>query len=235
MFNTLVKDGDLYWNASFQRIVDELELDISGPRLREVWGAGDQAFRESRTRANIPFRSYNQAWASSFRRSFASLELSGSADAAVEIINGDMARRPAYEDTAAALSRLKGSVRLAVLSNADDRVLIPIAQDLGFPFEAILSSEAARAYKPRPAIFKNILGTLKVSPAEAVYVGDRQYEDVQGAFSVGITTAWINRAGLPRNPDLPAPDYELASLLELPDIVARSGQTVPTPPKETTL
>ncbi len=223
MFNTLVKDGETYWNASFQRIVDEMGLGISATRLRQVWGAGDQAFRESRTREDVPFRSYNEAWASSFRRAFTLLGLTGSDVDAVEIINGDMAGRPAYEDTAAALSQLEGSVRLAVLSNADDRVLLSIAQGLGFPFAAVLSSEAARAYKPRPAIFKNILGTLNVSPAEAVYVGDRQYEDVQGASSVGMAAAWINRACLPRNPDLPTPDYELASLLELPDIVARSG------------
>ena len=222
MFNTLVKDGEPYWNASFRRIVGELDLGISATRLREVWSTGDQAFRESRTLENVPFRSYCDAWSSSFRRSFAALGLAASPDAALEIVINDMAHRPVQADTMEALSQLQGSVRLAVLSNADDRFLVPIARDLGFPFEAVLSSEAAHSYKPRPELFNNILGLLDIAPTEAVYVGDRQYEDVQGASSVGMPVAWINRERVASDPNLPVPDHNLSSLLELPAIVSRS-------------
>ena len=62
MFNTLVEDGETFWNASFERIVTELGLGITGARLREVWATGDQAFRASRTQDNAPFCSYCDAW-----------------------------------------------------------------------------------------------------------------------------------------------------------------------------
>ena len=223
MFNTLVEDGETFWNASFERIVTELDLDITGARLREVWSTGDQFFRESRTQDNAPFRSYCEAWSSSFQNAFAVLGLDASPGDALDIVVQDMAVRPVQPDTQEALSQLQGTVRLAVLSNADDRFLVPIAQGLGFPFEAVLSSEAARSYKPQPKLFRDIVEILKITPQEAVYVGDRQYEDVQGANSAGMPAAWINREGMPLNPGLPTPDHSLTTLLELPGIVARSN------------
>ena len=223
MFNTLVEDGETFWNASFERIVTELGLGITGARLREVWATGDQAFRESRTQDNAPFCSYCDAWSSSFQHAFAALGLDASPGDALDIVVQDMAARPVQPDTKEALTQLQGTVRLAVLSNADDRFLVPIAQGLGFPFEAVLSSEAARSYKPQPKLFLNILEILKITPQEAVYVGDRQYEDVQGATSAGMPAAWINREGVALNPALPTPDHSLTTLLELPGIVARSN------------
>ena len=52
-------------------------------------------------------------------------------------------------------------------------------------------------------------------PEECLYVGDRQLEDVKGAGSVGMGTVWVNRNGEPLDPDLPSPDYQVGSLLEL--------------------
>ena len=56
-----------------------------------------------------------------------------------------------------------------------------------------------------------------------MYVGDRQYEDVKGASGVGMASVWINRTGAVLNPELPTPDYQINSLLELPGIL--TGET----------
>ena len=216
MFNTLVKDGESYWIESFQRVIDQQGLGISAIELRLEWSTGDQSFREQRVTDRVPFESYRQAWQRSFRRTFASLGLNGDSERAVESLIGDMGRRPLHDDTMEALESLKGKYRVAVLSNVDDCVLDVCLERLDYPFEAALSSEAARSYKPRPELFGQLVGRLGIRPGEAVYVGDKQYEDVQGARESGIGSFWINRDEVAPNPGLPDPDYCAKSLLELP-------------------
>ena len=109
---------------------------------------------------------------------------------------------------------------MAVLSNADDGYLLPNVTSLGLNFAQVLSSEEGRAYKPDPGLFREVLRRLNVDPSEAIYVGDRQYEDVQGASTVGMATVWINRIGTPLDPGLPKPDHQINSLLELPGILS---------------
>ncbi len=216
MFNTLVKDGESYWIESFQRVIDQQGLGISAAELRLEWSTGDQSFREQRVTGRVPFESYRQAWQRSFQRTFASLGLNGDSERAVESLIGDMGRRPLHDDTTEALEWLKGKYRVAVLSNVDDCVLDVCLERLDFPFEAALSSEAARSYKPRPELFGQLVGRLGIRPGEAVYVGDKQYEDVQGARESGIGSFWINRDEVAPNPVLPDPDYCAKTLLELP-------------------
>ena len=110
-----------------------------------------------------------------------------------------------------------------MLSNVDDCVLDVCLERLNYPFSAALSSEAARSYKPRPELFRQLVGHLGIRSEEAVYVGDKQYEDVQGARDSGINSFWINRDEVPANPDLPDPDHCAKSLLELPGWL--SGRT----------
>ena len=40
-----------------------------------------------------------------------------------------------------------------MLSNADDDYLFPLIESVGWEFQAVLSSEMARAYKPLPSPF----------------------------------------------------------------------------------
>lgn len=216
MFNTLVKDGEIYWIESFQRVIEQQRLNIPAAELRREWSTGDQAFREQRVTGRVTFESYRQAWQRSFRRTFASLGLNGDSERAVESLIGDMGRRPLHDDTTEALEWLRGKYRVAVLSNVDDCVLDVCLERLDYPFEAALSSEAARCYKPRPELFGQLVGRLGIRPEEAVYVGDKQYEDVQGARDSGIGSFWINRDEVAANPGLPDPDYCAKTLLELP-------------------
>jgi HAD superfamily hydrolase (TIGR01662 family) len=90
---------------------------------------------------------------------------------------------------------------------------------LGLQFAAVVSSEAAGCYKPQPDLFREMLSRLGVSPQAAVYVGDRQFEDVTGASQVGMRAVWVNRLAAPLDPTLPAPDYQVGNLLQLPRLL----------------
>ena len=219
MYQTLVQDPSGQWRTSFKSIVEEQALGISAEQLWEGWHESEEQFRDRRTDPSLPFQTYFDAWAGGFRVAFNRMGVSGDAEAATHRFFADLSRREPFPETLVALEEIQQRYRTAVLSNADDGFLLPNLQLLDIEFEAVLSSEMARSYKPQPALFEAMLNRLSLSPEEAVYVGDRHYEDVHGASSVGINAVWINRGDRGLRDDIPPPAHQVTSLLELPQLI----------------
>ena len=219
MYETLVQNPHSLWRVGFEDIIQEQSLDTNPDILWKEWAPGEAEFRNSRVKPGVPFRSYYQAWRDCFIQAFNKLELNGDPDAATSSFIRYISRRDPYPETVEALKAVQTGRRTAVLSNADDDYLMPNLELLGVQFEAVLSSEKARIYKPLPELFRKMLNMLSVTPEESIYVGDRQLEDVQGATAVGIHAVWVNRYANPPDPDLPEPAYQISSLLELPGLL----------------
>ncbi len=221
MFNTIAQDGPDLWNLSFARIIEEQGLHTTPEMLRHAWDAGSNNFRERRIDPDGPFISYLDGWADAFSRAFNDLNLRGDPAAASQSSIDDLGTRPLFPDVAEALAIVGRDRRLAVLSNADDAYLNPVVARIPAHFEAVVSSEGGQRYKPDRRLFEIALNELQADPAECLYVGDKQFEDVQGARGAGMSVVWINRRGDPLNPDLPAPDAEIRNLLELPAVLGQ--------------
>jgi 2-haloalkanoic acid dehalogenase type II len=86
---------------------------------------------------------------------------------------------------------------------------------LGGCFAHLVTSQDARAYKPRPEMFTAALGLLGLGPHEVIHVGDSLTSDVAGAARLGMPVAWVNRQGRPAPGAGPRPTYEVAGLGEL--------------------
>ena len=215
MYDTLAQNEQHFWQATFEAIVREQGLDTTADRLWAEWRVVEKEFRLSRIKPGVAFKSYYQAWWESFDHAFNVLGLEGDVDAATRRSVQDISQRPAFPETLEALGLIQPRWQTAVLSNADDSFLVPNVARLGVQFAAVVSSEETRCYKPQPELFREGLLRLGVSPQEAVYVGDRQFEDVTGANQVGMRTVWVNRLAAPLDPSLPAPDHQVSSLLEL--------------------
>ncbi len=122
----------------------------------------------------------------------------------------------AFPDARTALVDLKArGVRLAILSNGSPRMLAAAVEAAGFAglFDAVLSVDAVRLYKPRPEVYARVTDALAVAASDAAFVSSNRW-DVMGAASFGFKTFWVNRA---RMPDEYA---ELAPLREIPDLAA---------------
>ena len=221
MYQTLMQDPSGQWRKSFQSIIEEQALDTTGEQLWQVWHESEERFRQRRTDLSLPFQSYFDAWTGGFGAAFDAMGLQGDADAATTRFFADLSKREPFPETVQALRELQPRYRLAVLSNADDGFLLPNLELLDLEFETILSSEMARSYKPQPGLFLEMLRRLSLDPAETVYVGDRHYEDVHGATSVGMNAVWVNRNDRGLREDLPPPRHRVSSLLELPAMLER--------------
>jgi HAD superfamily hydrolase (TIGR01509 family) len=85
-------------------------------------------------------------------------------------------------------------LRLAIVANAwpePARLVRREIAELGVTerVDAIVLSGEVGARKPDPAIFERALAELDVDPVEALMVGDGLATDVQGAASLGMSTA----------------------------------------------
>ena len=224
VYETLAHNNTTLWIDTFGRICGAQGLEIDPGLLYKKWKLAEVMFRKQRLNLNEPeksppFKSYEEAWRDCFSEVFLKLGLQGDAAAAAKDSVRDMGRRQPYEDALEALPVIQASWRTGVLSNADDSYLMPLLSRLGWKFDAVLSSEGARAYKPLPSPFKQVIAMLGIAPQEAIYVGDTLYDDVVGAKGVGMRAAWVNRHGALPEPQLTMPDYQVRSLKELPEIV----------------
>lgn len=133
-----------------------------------------------------------------------------------------------YPDAIACVDALRArGLRLAIVSNADVDMMTQIlkSNDLLGTFDAVVTSEASRAYKPSPAIFESAARSLGAPPTDILHVGDSFVADVVGAKRAGFQAAWLNRpGGLPPPKKRDAkPDLKIDSLSKLPTKIATSG------------
>ena len=128
-----------------------------------------------------------------------------------------------FPDTVEGLAYLKRHVKLGALSNIDDRSLSFSIEKMRVEFDIVVTAERAGAYKPSYPHFVvalNDLGAMGIAPAKLLHVGQSLRADIRPANSLGITSAWIRRAGrtlgsTSHGAELAVPDATFATLAEL--------------------
>jgi putative hydrolase of the HAD superfamily len=116
-------------------------------------------------------------------------------------------------------------LKLAIVSNAFDPgwLLQRDLEQLGLADRidlAVFSSEVGKR-KPHPEIFEVALRKLGVRPADALFVGDRLYEDVRGAGELGMTTVQALWFRADEHPDGGEPDFQAFTQLDVLTVVDR--------------
>lgn len=100
-----------------------------------------------------------------------------------------------YPEVPDALRSLRGLKR-AILSNGSPRMLDAVVHNAGLSelFDAVLSVDTLKTYKPHPSVYRLAVDRLGVPVEEIAFVSSN-FWDVSGATSFGLRTFWINRAG----------------------------------------
>jgi len=100
---------------------------------------------------------------------------------------------PPFEDTIAALRRLKERFRLAILSNVDNALFTETAKQLQVAFDDIITAEEVRSYKPGEAHFREAPRRLNVPVTRILHVAQSLYHDHVPAKRLGFRTVWVKR------------------------------------------
>lgn len=90
---------------------------------------------------------------------------------------------------------------LAVVTNCSERLGRAAVGRVGVDFAAVVTAEAAGAYKPDPAPYRLACERLGHPPSEVAYVAGSPF-DAAGARAQGFPVTWVNRLGDPVPPSL---------------------------------
>jgi 2-haloalkanoic acid dehalogenase type II len=86
-------------------------------------------------------------------------------------------------------------VPVCLVSDADRDRLRAVLDHHSITVESVVTSEDARAYKPRSEPFQLALQRLNLAATDVIHVGDSPASDITGASELGIDTAFVSRDG----------------------------------------
>lgn len=123
-----------------------------------------------------------------------------------------------WPEAVSVLRQLKQDYQLGVVTNCSERLGHLAAEQVGVPFDIIVTSDRAGFYKPDPRPYQLALDQAGIKAKDAVFVAGSAY-DLIGTAKVGIPTFWHNRIGLKAPENAPMPIREMATLNELPNAI----------------
>jgi 2-haloacid dehalogenase len=122
--------------------------------------------------------------------------------------------QPFPDTRPALLAARRAGLALAIVSNTDRDIIEHTLRHIGVAFDAVITAEDTRAYKPADAVFEEALERLVTPPEDIVHVAFGFKYDIGPAKRRGMRTAWVNRHGEPPPGDERS-DYEWRDLWPL--------------------
>lgn len=130
-------------------------------------------------------------------------------------------RLEAYPEVKDMLSRLKAAgMKLAIVSNGEPKMLAAAAENSGISglLDAILSVEEVGVFKPHPSVYRMPVQRFGLPAGEMCFLSSNGW-DAHAAKANGFRVLWCNRFGQAPERIPEAPDGEIRTLAELPEIV----------------
>jgi len=130
-----------------------------------------------------------------------------------EELMGQYLKLETFPDVADAFMK-KPAGRIGILSNGSPDMLDPLVKHSGLKFDAVLSVDEVKVFKPSPKVYQLAVDRFGV-PKERIGFVSSNFWDAAGAKSFGFTVYWINRGGLAAERLGFQPDRVLKSLAAL--------------------
>ncbi len=183
--------------AACEMLLSEQGMDADPCALEREWTRSFFALLECYGGEGArEFRTIRDLTAESLAATFERLGVAGDVPRGVECWFEHVRRAPVYPEAPGAIGALARRYALAVVSDADDDVLMPAWKRAGLPVELVFTSESERAYKIEPGsrVFERAFAALGARPGEVAHVGDSR-SDVLGALRAGAKAVWLSRDG----------------------------------------
>jgi len=181
-----------------------------GPALSQLWRAKqlEYTWQRSLMRQYAPFSRVTQE---ALEYSCMALQLSLDSSR-VEALMQEYRKLEMYPEAALALAKL--NVKQAILSNGSPDMLDPLVAHSGLKFDAVLSVDEVKVFKPAPEVYQLAVDRLGVSRESIGFVSSNCW-DALGAKSFGFRVFWINRLKAPVDRLGFQPDAIVSSLDEV--------------------
>lgn len=120
-------------------------------------------------------------------------------EALLKRFSGIAATHKPFSDSVQALSDLRRmGLKLAALSNIDDKSFADVTSSAGLEFDVVVTAERVGAYKPDHAHFWAALADLRsmdIPMHRVLHVAQSRRADIVVANAIGLRCVWINRPG----------------------------------------
>jgi 2-haloacid dehalogenase len=191
VFGTLVD-----WRSSIAReardILSPLGYQLDWPAFADAWRAEYQPAMEQVRSGQIPFCKLDVLHLHNLEQILPRFNISGLDDANKRDLNLAWHRLDAWPDTSAGLHRLKRKVMIAPVSNGNISLMVALARRNDLPWDAILGSEIAGDFKPKPRVYLAACEAFDLAPSQCMMAAAHP-NDLAAAASCGLRTGYISR------------------------------------------
>ena len=164
-----------------------------GAALSQLWRAKqlEYTWQRSLMKRYAPFSRVTRE-ALGFACEFLSLPLSAQNENALMEEYLHLKTYPEVAETLKGLERRK----LAILTNGSPDMIEPLVRNSGLRFDAVLSVDELKIYKPAPDVYELAVRKLGTPKEDIGFVSSNCWDAI-GAKSFGFTVYWISRGGAP--------------------------------------
>ena len=222
------------WRGSIVRegvaLSAELGIDVDWPAFADAWRAGYQPAMQQVRSGEIAWTKLDDLHRTTLAGLLERFGLEALTEAQREHLNRVWHRLDPWPGSVAGLTRLKSKFVIATLSNGNVSLLVDMAKRAGLPWDAVLSAETMRHYKPDPEVYVGAARLLGIECDELMMVAAHP-SDLAAAQRCGLRTAYVARP-LEHGPsgaadaegdadtDLHAPGFDVAAT-DLIDLARR--------------
>ena len=177
-----------------ERILKPLGYNIDWHVFADAWRALYQPSMEEVRSGRRPFEKLDilhRRMLDQIRPKFGLEKLD---DKVADDLNLAWHRIDTWPDVVPGFKRLQTKYLLAPCSNGNIALMVDIARRNHFSWDAVLGSEIARDFKPKPAVYLMTAAALNLKPDEVMMCAAHS-DDLRSAASNGLRTAHIARPG----------------------------------------
>jgi 2-haloacid dehalogenase len=191
VFGTLVD-----WRTSVAReaehVLTPLGHALDWYAFADAWRGEYQPAMDEVRSGRIPFCKLDVLHRHNLERILPRFGVSGLAEPAMQTLNLAWHRLDAWPDVPGGLARLKQRCWLAPVSNGNISLMVDLARRNGLPWDAILGSEVAHDFKPKPRVYLAACEAFDLPPGDCMMVAAHS-SDLAHAAKLGLKTAHVAR------------------------------------------
>lgn len=184
------------WRSSVareaERILKPLGHGLDWLAFADAWRAEYQPGMEEIRSGRMPFCKLDVLHRRNLERILPRFGLQDLGEDVLADLNLAWHRLDAWPDVPAAMARLRRKFWLAPCSNGNIALMVDLARRNDIPWDAILGSEVARDFKPKPGVYLAACDAFNLPPAQCMMVAAHT-RDLVAASKLGLRTAHIAR------------------------------------------
>ena len=168
------------------------KLDVDWDAFADAWRAGYQPAMARVRKGELPWMNIDQLHRMILDGLLGQFGIDNLTEDEIDHLNRVWHRLEPWPDARRGLALLKRRRVIATLSNGNMALLVNMAKHGRLPWDAVLSAELFRHYKPDPEAYLGAAAMLGFAPSEVMMVAAHK-DDLRAAQACGLAAAFVRR------------------------------------------